>query len=83
MIQAPKDKSLYTKVLCIESKIFIDGVWGDCSIIKGEWYTALILGEKDEDMILVRFGDGLCPHMRNMVKTDSEIRDEKIKSIIN
>jgi len=87
MILAPKDKSLYTRVLCIESNIFIDKVWGDCSIKEGEWYDALIEDGSFNDLvtknwILVRFGVGLCPYERKFFKTESEIRDEKLKNFL-
>jgi hypothetical protein len=87
MILASKDESLYTKVLCIESKIFIDQVWGDCSIKEGDWYDALIEDGSfnnlvTNDWILVRFSTGLCPYERLFFKTESEIREEKLKNVL-
>jgi hypothetical protein len=87
MILAPKEENLYTKVLCIESNIFIDKVWGDCSVKEGEWYDALIEDGSfnnlvTDDFILVRFGTGLSPYKRKLFKTESEIRDQKIKSVL-
>jgi hypothetical protein len=87
MILAPKDESLYTRVLCIESKIFTDQVWGDYSIINGEWYDALIEDGSfnnlvNKNSILVRFREGLCTLERKFFKTELEIHDEKLKNIL-
>lgn len=97
MIIAPRDENLYTRVICVESQQFIDhlniALWGDCSIIEGQWYDAIIEGEfyeneignslADRNYILIRFGQGLCAWSRNFFKTDSEIREEKIQSVLN
>ena len=88
MILAPKDKKLYTKVICQVNNTFIDPVWGDCSVKEGEWYDALVEDGSfnnlvNSEFILVKFRGGLCPCERNMFKTESEIRDQKIKSVIN
>lgn len=86
MILAPKDNTLYTKVLCVESNIFIDKVWGDCSVKESEWYDALIEDGSfnnlvTDDFILIRFQNGLSPYERKFFKTESEIRDQKIESV--
>ncbi len=87
MILAPKDESLYTRVICIESNIFIDQVWGDCSLKEDDWYDALIEDGSfnnlvTKDWILVRFRGGLCPYERKFFKTESEIRNEKLKNVL-
>jgi len=39
-MQAPKDPSRFTKMICVES--LTDRVWGNCSLIEGESYDVLI-----------------------------------------
>lgn len=87
MILAPKEENLYTKVLCVENNILIDKVWGDCSVKEGEWYDALIEDYSfnnlvSNDFILVRFGTGLSPHERKLFKTESEIIDQRMESVL-
>jgi hypothetical protein len=91
MILAPKDDSVYTRVLCIKDNEFIDKAWGDCSVKDGQWYYAIIDERSsvrfpsliNEEWILVKFRNGLCPYERKMFKTESQIREEKIQSILN
>lgn len=78
----------YTKVLCQITTEFIDPVWGDCSVTKGEWYDAIVKdGSYDNlvnsEFILVRFENGLCSYKRSIFKTQSQIREQKIDSVIN
>lgn len=86
MILATKQENLYTRVLCLQSETLIDKVWGDCSVKEGEWYTALVDKSRSDlvtdNLILLRIKDRLCPYERSMFKTESQIRDEKIESII-
>jgi hypothetical protein len=42
MMQAPKDPSRFTKMICVESIELTDRVWGNCSLIEGESYDILI-----------------------------------------
>lgn len=83
MMQAPKDPTRFIKMICIESMEFVDKVWGDCSLIKGQSYDVLIDNKMYEEFYLVKFGTGLCPHQSKYLKTEAQIRDEKLESILN
>ena len=85
MIIGPKDG--YIKALCIESKEFIDEVWGDCSLIEGEWYQVLDDHHMSDDKyFMVKFGkypmSNLVPYERKHFKTESQLRDEKLNNIL-
>lgn len=82
MMQAPRDPSKFTKMICIESFNFVDVVWGNCSIIKGQSYDILIESSWSPQYYLVKFGTGLCPHEVKRLKSESEIRDEKLNDIL-
>ena len=64
MMLAPKDRDKYIKMICVESIEFVDKVWGDCSLIKGNTYEVLIDAKQNhvDGWYLVKFGTGLCPH---------------------
>ena len=84
-MQAPKDPTKFTKMICVESVSLIDSVWGNCSLIEGESYDILLIDEKENlfvDWHLVKFGTGLCPHRSKYLKTESQIRDEKLNDIL-
>lgn len=84
MMLAPKDPTRFIKVICIESIELVDRVWGDCSLIKGQSYDVLIDAKQNhvDGWYLVKFGTGLCPHQSKYLKTEAQIRDEKIQSIL-
>ena len=84
MMQAPKDPSKFTKMICIETIELTDRVWGDCSIIKDQPYDVLIEAKQNhvDGWYLVKFGTGLCPHKSKYLKTEAEIRDEKLNDIL-
>lgn len=84
MIQAPKDPTRFIKMICIESIELVDRVWGDCSLIKDQSYDVLIDAKQNhvDGWYLVKFGTGLCPHDAKYLKTEAQIRDEKIQSIL-
>lgn len=65
-------------MICIENKEFIDLVWGNCSLVKGQSYDVL---PDIEGYVLVKFRNGLCPHEIKYLKTISDIRDEKLDNI--
>ncbi len=79
MILAPKDSKYYLEVLCIEDFNFVDEVWGDCSIVKGTWYKAII--DNDPTYHLIKFRNGLCPHLKSNFKSISEIRNDKLNDL--
>ena len=81
---APRDSTRFTKMICIESIEFIDSVWGNCSLVEGESYDILIDAKQNhvDGWHLVKFGTGLCPHKSKYLKTEAEIRDEKINDIL-
>ena len=76
---APNDPSKYIKMICIESTEYVDHVWGNCSLVKGQSYD--VLPEIIEGYVLVKFRNGLCPHEIKYLKTISDIRDEKLDNI--
>ena len=85
MIIGPKDG--YVKALCIKSQIFIDEVWGDCSVEKGKWYKVLVDHTMcTDEHLMVGFGEypmiNLVPYKRSMFKTEAELRDEKLNNIL-
>ena len=84
MMQAPKDPTRFTKMICVESIDFIDVVWGDCSLINDQSYDDLIDAKQNhvDGLYLVKFGTGLCPHKSEYLKTEAQIRDEKINDIL-
>jgi len=84
MMQAPKDPTNYIKMICVESIEFTDRVWGNCSLVEGQSYDVLIEEHRQnvDGWYLVKFGTGLCPHKSKYLKTESEIRDEKINDIL-
>jgi len=83
MMQAPKDPTRFIKMICVEPIEFTDRVWGNCSLIKDETYDVLIETENRVDgWHLVKFGTGLCPHKSKYLKTEAEIRDEKLNDIL-
>ena len=84
MMQAPKDPSRFTKMICVESIELTDRVWGNCSLIEGESYDILIDEKQNhfDDWHLVKFGTGLCPHKSKYLKTYAQIRDEKLNDIL-
>jgi hypothetical protein len=83
MMQAPKDPTRFIKMICVEPIEFTDRVWGNCSLIKDETYDVLIETENRVDgWYLVKFGTGLCPHKSKHLKTEAEIRDEKLNDIL-
>jgi hypothetical protein len=81
---AHKDPEKYIKMICIESIEFVDRVWGDCSLIKDQSYDVLIDAKQNhvDGWYLVKFGTGLCPHKSKYLKTEAEIRDEKLNDIL-
>lgn len=85
MILAPT--SGYSKALCIKTyKIFDNESDMDQSIIKGTWYDVrkeYSDTDNSSKYLLVRFGIGLVPHLKANLKTESELRDDKIKSILS
>jgi len=89
MMQSPKDPNRFTKMICVESINFIDDVWGDCSLIEGQSYDVLIESDyhpttyyHPNTYCLVKFGSGLCPHEIKRLKSESQIRDEKLDNIL-
>ena len=83
MLQAPKDPTKFTKMICVESIEFTDRVWGNCSLIEGNSYDVLIEPKNNVDgWYLVKFGTGLCPHKSKYLKTEAQIRDEKLNDIL-
>lgn len=84
MMLAPKDPEKYIKMICVESIEFIDKVWGNCSLVKGNSYDILIEDVQDQvdGWYLVKFGTGLCPHKSKYLKTEAEIRDERINDLL-
>jgi hypothetical protein len=84
MMQAPKDPTRFIKMICVESIELTDRVWGDCSLIEGETYDVLIEARQNhvDGWYLVKFGTGLCPHKSKYLKTEAEIRDEKLSEIL-
>ena len=81
-MQAPRDPTKFIKMICVESIEFTDRVWGDCSLIKGQSYDVLIESNWSPQYYLVKFGTGLCPHEVKRLKSESEIRDEKLNDIL-
>lgn len=86
MMVASKN-SKFIEVVCIESQIFKDDVWGDCSIFKSRKYE--MLDEKtceskyiDETWCLIKINGGLCPYERKYFKLLSEIREDIINKIL-
>lgn len=84
MIGAPKDG--YIKALCIEARIVIDEVWGDCSIKEGKWYQVLDNHHMcTDEYLMVKFEKLGWPHIvpyeRSMFKTESQLREEKLNKI--
>ena len=69
----------------VESFSLIDSVWGNCSLIEGNSYDILIDEKQNhfDDWYLVKFGTGLCPHKSKYLKTEAQIRDEKLTDILN
>ena len=84
MMLAPKDPTNYIKMICLETIELIDRVWGNCSLVEGETYDVLIEAKQNhvDGWYLVKFGTGLCPHKSKYLKTEAEIRDEKINDIL-
>jgi hypothetical protein len=84
MMQAPKDPTNYIKMICLETIELTDRVWGNCSLVEGETYDVLIEAKQNhvDGWYLVKFGTGLCPHKSKYLKTEAEIRDEKINDIL-
>jgi hypothetical protein len=91
MMQAPKDPTRFIKMICVESIELTDRVWGNCSLIEGETYDVLIDAKQNhavdftknvDGWHLVKFGTGLCPHKSKYLKTEAEIRDEKLNDIL-
>jgi hypothetical protein len=85
MISAPKDG--YIKALCIKGVEFIDKVWGDCSLIEGKWYQVLDEHHmSNSEYFMVKFGNypmsNLVPYERKHFKTESQLREEKLNSIL-
>lgn len=91
-MQAPKDPTRFIKMICVESTenlslfpiLFTDRVWGDCSLIEGQSYDVLIDAKQNnvDGWYLVKFGTGLCTHKSEYLKTEAQIRDEKINDIL-
>jgi hypothetical protein len=81
---APRGTEKYIKMICVESIEFIDKVWGNCSLIEGNTYDVLIDAKKNhvDGWYLVKFGTGLCPHKSKYLKTEAEIRDERINDLL-
>jgi hypothetical protein len=81
---APKDPEKYIKMICIESIEFVDHVWGDCSLVKGNTYEILIDAKQNhvDGWYLVKFGNGLCPHKVQYLKTEAEIRDTRLNDLL-
>ncbi len=84
MMLAPRGPEKYIKMICVESIEFIDKVWGNCSLVKGNSYDILIEDVQDQvdGWYLVKFGTGLCPHKSKYLKTEAEIRDERINDLL-
>lgn len=84
MMLAPRDRDKYIKMICVESIEFVDKVWGNCSLIKGNTYEVLIDAKQNhlDGWYLVKFGTGLCPHKSEYLKTEAEIRDERIDNLL-
>lgn len=84
MMLSPKNGE-WIKMICIESIEFVDIVWGDCSLIKGNSYRILVEDESRsvDGYYLVEFVGGLCPHQSKYLKTEAQIRDEKINDLLN
>ena len=84
MILAPL--SGYTKALCIKTYKMFDNAYDmDQSIIKGTWYDVrkeYSDVDNSSKYLLVRFGMGLAPHLKANLKTESELRDDKLNSIL-
>jgi len=80
MMQAPKDPSRFTKMICVESIELTDRVWGNCSLIEGESYDILIDEKQNhvDGWYLVKFGTGLCPHKSKYLKTEAQIRTKNL-----
>ncbi len=83
-MQAPKDPTRFIKMICVESIELTDHVWGDCSLIEDQSYEVLIDAKKNhvDSWYLVKFGTGLCPHKSKYLKTEAQIRDEKLNDIL-
>jgi len=81
---APRGTEKYIKMICVESIEFIDKVWGNCSLIEGNTYDVLIDAKQNhvDGWYLVKFGTGLCPHKSKYLKTEAEIRDERINDLL-
>lgn len=79
---SPKNAN-WVKMICIESIEFVDKVWGDCSLIKGKSYKILVEDNSMDVYYLVEFNGGLCPHQSKYLKTEAQIRDEKINDLLN
>lgn len=84
MMLAPRGTEKYIKMICVESIEFIDKVWGNCSLIEGNTYDVLIDAKQNhvDGWYLVKFGTGLCPHKSKYLKTEAEIRDERINDLL-
>jgi hypothetical protein len=84
MMQAPKDPTRFIKMICVESIEFTDRVWGNCSLVEGQSYDVLIDAKQNhvDGWYLVKFGTGLYPHKSEYLKTEAQIRDEKINDIL-
>ena len=84
MMLAPRGTDKYIKMICVESIEFIDKVWGNCSLIEGNTYDVLIDAKQNhvDGWYLVKFGTGLCPHKSKYLKTEAEIRDERINDLL-
>ena len=84
MMQAPKDPTRFIKMICVESIEFTDRVWGNCSLVEGEVYDVLTEARQNhvDGWYLVKFGTGLCPHKSEYLKTEAQIRDEKLNEIL-
>lgn len=81
MILVKKEHKFY-KVLALESYELKDKVWGDCSIKEGEWYEALIEDNNDDLYLFIKFGNALCVYAKRYFKSESDIREEKIKNVL-
>lgn len=79
MILAPKYG--YTTAICTLSTYIIDDLWGDCSIIEGEEYN-LLTSTLNDKYVLVKFRNGLSPHLRKHFKTKLELREDKLNSLL-
>lgn len=83
MILAPLNG--YTKALCIKTYKIFDNEYGDHSIIKGTWYDVrkeYSDTDNSSKYLLVRFGMGLVSHLKSNLKTESELRDDKLNLIL-